>query len=135
MRIIKKEINKTAILTIVLLIIFVSGVSIYYLTSIKSNKETLSQQGDIVFSGILQRMDRPEPKINYDYRLKLDKPYFDDLDAMGPKYVDYFIVVPNDDSVKLTLEKNIDKETSLSGVIEWGLAETRYFRVIKVLKQ
>lgn len=86
----------------------------------------------LTLSGTLEELERPAPDIEYDYQLKLESPYFDELNAQGPTNITSIIVVPENETIRQTLASNVGNAVSIEGVIEWGLAETRHLKATKV---
>lgn len=93
-----------------------------------------NQSNSMKFSGKLMSYARPEPDIEYDFQLKLDTPYFDELNAQGPSNITSIVVVPVNETIRQTLASNIGNSVSIEGVIEWGLAETRHLKATKIVE-
>ena len=136
--------NKKSLYILLILVIVVVGAAGYTIITKSPPREikvfsppssAINEKKDetTVFSGILKTITRPDPDIPYDYRLELSKPYFDELNSQGPRYINNIIVVPGNDLVKQKLKENINQEITLEGKIEWGLAETRHFKVLSVV--
>jgi hypothetical protein len=95
--------------------------------------DQVSSSTKLVFSGTLSSMERPAPDINYDFQLELDSPYFDELNAQGPRNVTSIVVVPENEAIRQTLAANVGNAVSIKGIIEWGLAETRHLKASKII--
>jgi hypothetical protein len=136
----------TAIVLLILL-----GTTIYFVfynqLLPKQNKPVVKQQvqeqptvqnnvpakADIKLTGTLETMERPAPDIAYDYKIKLDPPVYDEFsDGGGNQLHNFFILVPANPQIEYQLKSNVGKYVTLTGRIEWGLAETRHFLVNKV---
>lgn len=96
-------------------------------------QRSILEQSEITLTGTLKSMERPSPEINYDYQLELDTPYFDELNAQGPRNITSIVVVPENESIRQRLASNIGNAVSIEGVIEWGLAETRHLKASKIV--
>ncbi len=103
------------------------------LSTFQFTKNQISENFDITFQGKLASMERPSPEINYDYQLELDTPYFDELNAQGPRNITSIVVVPENEAIRQRLASNIGNSVSIEGVIEWGLAETRHLKANKIV--
>jgi len=91
------------------------------------------QEAMIIAQGTLQSLETTDPDIPYDYQVKLSKPYYDELNAMKPGYVDDFVLVSNNESISQKLSNLVGESVTIEGKIEWGLAETRHLRVTTVV--
>jgi hypothetical protein len=86
--------------------------------------------------GIVEYALRPAPDIDYDYRLRLAKPFIDPLNASGnPKVYPFLDIAPFNQTILLELEKNMGEKVTVEGEMTWGYAETRYLKVISVKKE
>ncbi len=93
----------------------------------------LDQEAAIIVQGALQSIQRPGPDVPYDYQIELTTPYYDELNAMQPGYVNSFVVVPDNETINQKLENLVGETASIQGKIEWGLAETRHLRATTVV--
>jgi len=104
------------------------------------NPQNLSQYDDsaVTFKGDLLVMERPDPYINYDYKIILNPPaksgteLFEDL--MGGAGdnglpISQITVIPASDAVWIDFQKNIGKSVRVNGYALWGLAESKYVLV------
>jgi len=79
---------------------------------------------------------RPSPDISYDLEIKLDEPFIDEMSASGrPFLVTILDIQAATDDVHIQVLENIGKEVELEGYIEWGYAESRFFRVTSLNTQ
>ena len=103
------------------------------LSTIEYADNSADENALLEFSGKLLSFNRPSPEINYDSQLNLDTPYFDELNAQGPRNITSIVVVPENESIRQRLASNIGNAVSIEGVIEWGLAETRHLKANKIV--
>lgn len=103
------------------------------LSTFQFTEDQINENPRITFQGVLESMERPSPEINYDFLLELVSPYFDELNAQGPRNITSIVVVPENETIRQTLAGNIDKSVEIEGVIEWGLAETRHLKATKIV--
>lgn len=141
--------KKLIMTTIVLLILL--GIAIYFVFYSqllpKPDKPVTKQQAqdkpavqnnvpaiaEIKLAGTIETMERPAPDIAYDYKIRLDPPIYDDIPGGGGNQLnDFFILVSANPQIEYQLRSNVGKYVTLTGTIEWGLAETRHFVVKKV---
>ena len=87
----------------------------------------------IELTGIVQRIARPSPEVSYDYVLDLTFEYIDEFSASGiPTKLDSIAIVPVDFNSYIGIESAVDTETTMTGYMEYGLAESKHFKVISV---
>lgn len=88
-----------------------------------------------IFSGTLQRQDRPAPDIGYDYSLSLETPFVDELSASGlPREASSITVEPSNNEIWKFVEQNIGRNVSLEGYMTWGYSESRYLLITSARK-
>ncbi|MEI7579204.1 MAG: hypothetical protein WCJ58_04155 [bacterium] len=101
------------------------------------SNEAEAQGGDqtgavITLSGIIQNSLRPAPDINYDYVINLDVPYIDEFSPAGsPAPVSQMDLVPTDE-MKTSIGDYLGKKVTITALIKWGYAESRYLEVLGV---
>ncbi|MBM3231498.1 ZIP family metal transporter [Candidatus Peregrinibacteria bacterium] len=81
-----------------------------------------------VFSGVIAPMERPAPDIEYDYKLLLDEPYHDPLDAYGRESTPEFPLISEEGDIDF--KEHLGERVSVVGVLEWGYAESRVIGVM-----
>ncbi len=77
------------------------------------------------WTGVVEQSVRPAPDISYDYKLHLDVPYYDPLNAMGDLETLSFVLF----SEEVDLASYLGEHVQVTGEIEWGYAESRVIRV------
>lgn len=85
----------------------------------------------ISLTGIVRKVTPSVPE-GYYYELELDKPYYDELQASGNPYINRVPLVSVDNNVNTLITGHIGEKITVSGTMEWGLAESRYLFVEKV---
>lgn len=84
-------------------------------------------------SGIVNMSNRPAPDINYDYQIKLSKPFLDKNNSSGsPQQVSLVEAVPDTNAIWVELTNNLNREVEIQGRMEWGYAESKYFRITSI---
>lgn len=97
-------------------------------TTNQTSKKTVSLQGFL-------RHQTPYPSdLGYEYALELKTPFTDELNASGNPTQYRVEITPTNKTVKAELDKNIGKEVTVEGTMEWGYAESRSLYVTRVLK-
>jgi hypothetical protein len=109
-----------------------ANISNQILSTFQFNDQQSQSLNTITMQGKLVSVERPDPDINYDFQLLLDTPYFDELNAKGPRNISTIIVVPENETIRQKLIENIENPVSIEGRIEWGLAETRHLKAEKI---
>ncbi len=88
---------------------------------------------DKTFTGTITKINRPAPDINYDYEIKLDNAYLDNMNASGrSQVVTSFVIMPSTNKIWQEIEESIGKAVKISGAFEWGYAESTYFNVAEI---
>jgi hypothetical protein len=85
------------------------------------------------FTGTLRSYEWPADDPMYHYLLDLDQPYFDELNAQGPRDVSEILVVPADKTIDDVLQTHLNQKVAIEGEIEWGLGETRHLKATQVV--
>ena len=95
---------------------------------------TIPEEATVIeLTGIVQRIARPSPEVNYDYVLDLTSEYIDEFSASGiPTKLDSIAIIPVDFDSYIGIERSVDTETTMTGYVENGLAESKHFVVISV---
>lgn len=102
------------------------------LEQILSTFQFTDPEEEVTMRGVLKKLENPVPDVNYHYRVHLYEPFYDELNAMDLGYIYSLIVVPENPTIKRQLENNIGNQIEIIGKIEWGLAETRHLKALKV---
>lgn len=88
---------------------------------------------ELILRGVVNNSNRPAPDINYDYQVKLSKPFMDKNNSSGsPQQVSLVDAIPDTNEVWIELTNNINREVEIQGHMEWGYAESKYFRITSI---
>lgn len=98
---------------------------------VNNNKYEI-QKRDTTVSGIIVRSKRMSPDIDYDYRLKLEKPVYNLDDGWGQTSNFFLSINMNIDSLNNIIENN--RRVTLYGMFTGGYVETTNFLCKKVVK-
>ena len=92
--------------------------------------ENIAGTEKLTLRGIVSNNNRPAPDINYDYQIKLSKPFLDKNSSSGsPQQVSLVDAVPDTNNVWIELTNNLNHEVEIQGYMEWGYAESKYFKI------
>lgn len=96
-----------------------------------TSKEIIKTLEEKTLKGILRFTDsRPAPDISYDLEIKLNEPFIDEQSASGKPYlVTIQDVSALTDEIHIQMLESIGKEVEIEGYMEWGFAESRFFRI------
>jgi hypothetical protein len=95
--------------------------------------ENVAGAEKMTLRGMVTDSNRPAPDIFYDYQIKLSKPFLDKDNSSGsPQQVSLVVTVPDTNIVWVELMNNINHEIELQGYMEWGYAESKYFRITSI---
>lgn len=97
---------------------------------VKNNKYEVHPR-DTTVSGVIVRSKRMSPDIDYDYRLKLEKPVYNLNDAGGETSNFHLSINMNIDSLNNIIENN--RRVTLYGMFTGGYVETTLFLCKKVI--
>lgn len=98
-----------------------------------TSTENVTGAEKLTLRGIVSNSNRPAPDINYDYQVKLSKPFLDkDSSSGSPQQVSRVDAIPDTNDVWTQLTNNINREVEIQGYIEWGYSESKYFRITSV---
>ncbi len=87
----------------------------------------------LTLQGIVENSTRPAPDIYYDYQVKLAKPLLDEYNASGlPQEVSRIIVIPESKDLWVKLMDSVNLEVEIQGYMEWGYAESKYFKLTEL---
>jgi len=86
------------------------------------------------FRGTIGFSKRPAPDIDYDLELLLEKPYLDQENATGQSiWTNRIDIAAASEELLLNMLGNIGKKVEVEGYWQWGYAESRFFRVDKMV--
>lgn len=95
--------------------------------------ENVAGAEKITLRGVANNGNRPAPDINYDYQVKLSKPFLDKDNSSGsPQQVSLVDTVPDTNDVWIELTNNVNREVEIQGYMNWGYSESKYFRITSV---
>lgn len=95
--------------------------------------ENVAGTEKLTLRGIVNTNNRPAPDINYDYQVKLSKPFLDKNSSSGSsQQISLVDAVPDTNIVWIELTSNINHEVEIQGYMEWGYAESKYFRITSI---
>jgi hypothetical protein len=121
------------------------GYIVSFSTAVQDLIESLAHEADQIlssfaftrsqssFTGTLRSYEWPADDPMYHYLLDLDQPYFDELNAQGPRDVSEILVVPADKTIDEVLQAHLNQKVAIEGEIEWGLGETRHLKATQVV--
>lgn len=83
--------------------------------------------------GTLDFAERPAPDISYDFKIILDEPFIDAMNASGkPVLTKQVDISAGSYEIYKQVISNLGKKIGVGGYMEWGYAESRFLRVDKI---
>jgi len=133
-------------LLIVAIIILFAGVGFFVLTKQNSQPFTPVTNSEpqpspsvitdqkITLIGTVKRLNNNSDPAQYSYELTLNSPFYDKLEyTTGNEYVSKMPILSRDKALQDSIKGYVGKEVAAEGLIEFGLAESRFLNVVAIV--
>lgn len=96
-------------------------------------KVEVEQEQKITLIGTVKQLNNNSDPAKYSYELTLNSPFYDELQATGQPYVSKMPILSRDKALQESMGGYVGKEVAAKGLIEFGLAESRFLNVTAIV--